>query len=179
MPRVEKLPQVSYLSLRVVPHQVHVEVRVGFIWRRNRSRPMRQISLSALLEKSQYCDDARSDHGGSPAEKKKNKIEKQTNALTVLGSAGRHGLHRRPGRLPAPDDADDLHLVRVVFQRRHDVVVGGVVPAAGAVVAAADVEVVPAYDEHVDVVDEVAVEEGGVGAVGEHFFDLGGVWVGR
>ena len=51
-------------------------------------------------------------------------------------------------------------------------------PAAGAVVAATDVEVVPAYDEHVDVVDEVAVEEDGVGAVGEHFFNLGGVWVG-
>ena len=100
------------------------------------------------------------------------------NALTVLGRGGRHGLHRRPRRLPAPDDADDLHLVRLDFERLHDVVVDGVVPAAGAVVAATDVEVVPAYDEHVDVVDEVAVEEDGVGAVGEHFFDLGGVGVG-
>ena len=46
------------------------------------------------------------------------------------------------------------------------------------VVAAAEVEVLAAHDENVDGLGEVAVEDFGVAAVGEHFFDLVGGGVG-
>ena len=80
MPGVEKLPQVSYLSLRVVPHQVHVEVRVGFIWRMGRI-PVQCIRFSFFLLLSEKIhstvNGTRSSRGGSPAEKKIEQINKQ------------------------------------------------------------------------------------------------------
>lgn len=53
-----------------------------------------------------------------------------------------------------------------------------VVEALDGIVAAAEVEVLATHDQNVDVLGEVAVEDVGVAAVGEHFFDLVGGGVG-
>lgn len=96
----------------------------------------------------------------------------------MLGSGCRQRLHRRPGRLPAPDDAQHFHLERLDFERRGDVPVDLVVEALDGIVAAAEVEVLAAHDQNVDFLGEVAVEDVRVAAVREHFFDLVGGGVG-
>lgn len=53
-----------------------------------------------------------------------------------------------------------------------------IVEALNDIIAAAEVEVLAAHDQDVDVLGEVAVEDVGAAAVHKHFFDLVGGGVG-